>query len=85
MPLWLDVVETCGIAGALGVAADQLRRSVSDLRRRDRDRRTERALELYRDLVVDGETAVAFHRLSLMLRARGSERHGFATWQVLTD
>lgn len=85
MPIWLDVIETCGVVGALGVAADQLRRSVSDQRERDADRRVERALELYHDLVVDGETAQAFHRLSVLLRALGSEQHGFATWRVLTN
>lgn len=41
---------------------------MAEARERDSDRRTERSLELYRDLVVDVDTANAFHRLSVLLR-----------------
>ena len=82
---WFDYVNSVGIVGALAVAAYQTRQLVSDARARDRDRRTERALELYRDLVVDGDTANAFHRLSVLLRHEGSRRFGITTWYVMTD
>lgn len=52
---------------------------------RDIDRRTERALELYRDLVVDGDTANAFHRLSVLLRHKGTSQCGVTTWYVMDD
>ena len=56
---WTDYVDVVGIAGALGFSAVQTRRLVLDARKRDDDRRTERALDFYRDLVVDGDTAGA--------------------------
>lgn len=80
---WVSLVNTAGILGALGVGAYQLRRSVQDARERDRERRVERALELYRDLVGDGETARAFHRLSVFLRDQGAKDTG--GWYLLKD
>jgi hypothetical protein len=52
---------------------------------RDIDRKTERALDLYRDLVVDGDTANAFHRLSVLLRHKGTSQRGVTTWYVMND
>lgn len=82
---WFDYVESVGVIGALAVGAFQTRRLVIDRRLHDEDRRTERALELYRDLVVDGDTANAFHRLSNLLRSVGTEQHGMTTWYVIND
>lgn len=82
---WFDVIDSVGIVGAFAIGADQIRRGVRDARRRDEDRRTERTLELYRDVVVDGETSLAFHRLSVLLRRLGTERHGRTTWLLLSD
>lgn len=47
---WFDYVESFGVIGALGVGAFLSRRLVLERKLRDEDRRTERALELYRDL-----------------------------------
>ncbi len=82
---WYDAVNSIALVGALGVAAYQLRRAGQDARQRDVDARTSRALDLYRDLVVEGDTAAAFHRLSLELRRRGTQRHGATTWLLLDD
>jgi hypothetical protein len=82
---YLEIVNSMAIVGAFLAAAIQVRRQLSDARRRDADRRVERSLELHRDLVADGETAEAFHRLSVHLRRRGSELHGRVTWFLLSD
>lgn len=83
--LSLELVNSLGIIGALCVASFQTWRAARDARKRDEDHRTERALDLYRDLVVEGDTAAAFHRLSLELRRRGSRTHGGTTWMLLSD
>lgn len=80
-----ELINAMGIIGALGVGAFQTWRAAQDARERDEDQRTERALELYRDLVVEGDTAAAFHRLSLALRRRGTECFGVTTWLLLSD
>jgi hypothetical protein len=80
-----DVVNAIGVMGALGVAAYQSRRLVLDARCRDEDLRTQLALDFYRDLVVDGDTAQSFHRMSVLLRRDGTARHGTTTWTVLTN
>jgi hypothetical protein len=82
---WTDYVNVVGIAGALGFSAVQTRRLVLDARKRDDDRRTERALEFYRDLVVDGDTANAFNNLSTLLRNEGTRRFDANTWYVISD
>ena len=82
---WLELTNAVGIVGALLVAAWQTYRSAQDARKRDEDARTERALAFHNDLVFDGETAAGFHRLSVLLRNRGSERHGSTTWLLLSD
>ena len=82
---WFDYVNSVGIIGALGVGAFQTRRLVADARSRDASQRIENALALYRDLVVDGDTANAFHRLSVLLRSKGAEQHGITTWYVIND
>lgn len=79
----IDAISSLAIIGGLGIGVIQLQRSIADARARDRDRRVERALELYRDLVVDGETAAAFHRLSVFLRRRGTALYGVTTWFLL--
>ncbi len=82
---WVDVVNAVGVVGALGVGAYQLRTFAVEGRQRDADRRIERSLELYEDVVVGGDTAEAFHRLSVLLRHRGTEQFGRTTWLILTD
>lgn len=83
--LWFNYVNAVGVVVALGLSAFQTRRLVLDARKRDADRRTERALELYRDLVVEGDTAKAFESVSVMLRKEGARRFGVTTWFVMTD
>jgi len=80
-----DIINAAGVIGALGVAGYQTRRLVLDARSRDEDVRTERALSFYRDLVVDGDTAQSFHRMSVLLRRTGTAAHGFTTWSVIGD
>lgn len=82
---WFDFVNSAGIIGALVTGAYQTRRLASEARERDADRRTERSLELYRDLVVEGDTAKAFHRLSVLLRHEGTKRFGATTWYILQE
>jgi hypothetical protein len=82
---WFDYVNSAGIIGALGLSALQTRRLVLDARGRDVDRRTERALEFYRDLVIEGDTAEALNRMSVRLRVEGHQRFGGHTWYCLTD
>jgi hypothetical protein len=82
---WPDYVNAAGIVGAFAFSAYQIRRLVVDARQRDADRRTERALELYRDLVVDGDTADAFNNLSVYLRNKGTQRFGVNTWYIMAD
>jgi hypothetical protein len=83
--MWFDYVNSAGIVGALGLTAFQTRRLLLDARDRDEDRRTERALDLYRDLVVDGDTAKAIESVSVMLRNAGGEKFGCVTWLVIGD
>lgn len=82
---WFDYVNSAGIIGALAVGAFQTRRLVVDARRRDDDRRTERALEIYRDLVIEGDTAAALNRMSVLLRKEGTLKYSVSTWLCLTD
>ena len=83
--IWFTVINAIGVVVAIGGAAFQTRRLVVDARKRDTDRRTERALELYRDLVVEGDTARAFESVSVMLRKEGGKRFGVTTWFVMSD
>lgn len=83
--MWLDYVQAGGVVAAFAFAAFQTRRLVTDARRRDDDRRVERALDLYRDLVVEGDTAAAFNQLSVVLRDEGATRFAASTWLVLDD
>lgn len=80
-----DVASSIATVGALLAAIWQLRRQVADGRRRDQDRRVERAIELYEAVVAEGQTHEAFHRLSLLLRRIGSEKYGKTTWKILSD
>lgn len=82
---WFDLLQSIGVIGALAGGALQIRRLAKEARQRDLDRQTERSLELYRDLVVDGDTANAFHRLSVLLRHTGTERYGRTTWYVIRE
>ena len=83
--MWLDYVNSVAIVGGFAFAAYQTRRLVTDARARDKDRRVERALELYRDLVVEGDTATAFDQLSVLLRTEGDKRFGTNTWYLVDD
>lgn len=82
---WLSSINAAAIVAAVLISAYQTWRAARDARKRDNDRRTERALELYRDLVVEGDTAAAFHRLSVLLRRTGSARFEGTTWVMLKD
>lgn len=73
------------MVGALLLSAYQTRQLAADSRQRDEERRVELALNLYRDLVVDGDTANAFHRLSVGLRKVGTARHNTITWYLPKD
>lgn len=83
--VFFEFINSVGTFGALCAAVWQLWRGRKDARARDGDRRVERALEMFDDVVAGGETAEAFHRLSVALRAHGSERHGVSTWHRLQD
>jgi hypothetical protein len=83
--IWFTVINALGVVVAIGAAAFQARRLVVDARQRDADRRRERALELYRDLVVEGDTAKAFECVSVMLRKEGAKRFAMTTWYVMDD
>lgn len=83
--MWTDYVTALGVAFAVVTGTIQIRRVVQDARQRDADRRTERALELYRDLVVEGDTAKAFESVSVLLRKEGARRFGVTTWFVMSD
>lgn len=85
MASWFDYVNSAGIFAAASIGLFQIRQLRKDARQRDLDRQTERALEFYHDLVVDGDTADAFNCLSIRLRAEGIRRHGTATWYVMQD
>jgi hypothetical protein len=82
---WFDFLNAGAVVVALGLSAFQTRRLVIDARKRDADRRTERALELYRDLVVEGDTAKAFESVSVTLRKEGAKKFGGTTWLVMDD
>lgn len=85
MTEWFDLVNTVGIGGALAASIWQVRRLNVDATKRDDDRRVERALEFYKDLVVDGDTAAALNNLSVKLLAIGKKRHRVTTWYVMDD
>ena len=72
---WLDYVNAAGIIAALGLSSFQTRRLVVDARLRDEERRTERALELYK----------AFESLSVLLRNEGARRYIVNTWFVMDE
>jgi hypothetical protein len=82
---WLDYVNAAGIIGALGLSAYQTRRLASEARTRDQERRAEQSLELYRDFVIEGSTAEAVNRMSVLLRKTGTEMFGTSTWFCMTD
>jgi hypothetical protein len=79
---WLN---SAGVLGALIFTGFQTRRSMVENRERSASDRVARSLDLYRDLVVDGDTADAFHRLSNRLRMEGTRKSGKATWMLLCD
>lgn len=81
----LDFINSVGTFGALCAAIYQLRRGVRDNQARDEERRVERALAMFDEVVAASGTSEAFHRLSVALRAHGSEKHGVSTWHCLCD
>lgn len=80
-----EVLSALATVGALCAALWQLRLGLMDGRARDEDRRVERALALYEDLVADGATYEGFHRLSILLRHIGSATYGETTWHIVSD
>jgi hypothetical protein len=83
--VWGTVISAAGVVVALVTFGVQLHRLAADARQRDADRRRERALELYRDLVVEGDTTKAFECVSVMLRKEGARRFQMTTWYVMDD
>lgn len=81
----LGVINSIGVTGALLAAIWQLRASNTSARERDEAQRTERALNLYKDLVAEGPTAEAFHRLSVFLRREGSAAGGRTSWRLISN
>lgn len=79
------ILSSFATVGALLAALWQLRRTAKDARMRDEDRRVERALKMYENVVSEGATFEAFHRLSLLLRDVGSRNYKKTTWHVLSD
>jgi hypothetical protein len=77
-----DWIQAVAVVVALLVAAYQTRLLLVDSRKRESAARVARALDMYRDLIVDGDTAVAFHRVSVRLRHEGWKRHAVATWRL---
>lgn len=82
---YFEAISSIATVGAVLAALWQLRLGLIDGRARDDDRRVERALALYEDLVSEGATYEGFHRLSILLRQIGSSKHGVTTWHVVTD
>ena len=82
---YFEAISSVATVGAVLAALWQLRLGLIDGRARDDDRRVERALALYEDLVSEGATYEGFHRLSILLRQVGSSKHGVTTWHVVTD
>jgi len=85
LKLWIDGISSVGIVGAFAAGVYQAHRLAEDARERDRERRIERALDLYRDLVVESDTATAFHQFSVALRAEGFRRFHISTWYLPLD
>lgn len=82
---WVPSIEAAAVVGALLLSGYQTRRLAKDSRHRDEERRIELALNFYRDLVVDGDTAKAFHRLSVRLRKVGTAKFTAMTWYLPDD
>lgn len=80
-----EVISSLATLGALLAAIWQLRQAVLAGRVRDEERRVERALVLYEQVVSEGATYEAFHRLSVLLRRLGTAEHGITTWHVVSD
>jgi hypothetical protein len=84
MDVW-SAATSVATVGALLAALWQLQRGIQDARERDEDRRVERALQLYEDVISEGATHKAFHRLSVLLRRVGSQALPLTTWQIMSD
>lgn len=81
----VELLTAVGIVAALTFSTIEMRDRSRQSRIHDQMRREEAALQLHRDMTLDGETANAFRRLSLVLRSEGTRIHGRTTWRMLTD
>lgn len=82
---WTDWIQSIVVVGALLIAGYQTRLLVRDFRKRDHDLRVERALNMYRDLVIEGDASSAFHRLSVLLRNQGFRQFRTVAWKLPED
>lgn len=85
MDLVVSALTAIGIVGALLFSSLEVRSRAQQERKRDQEERQRLSLDLHRDMTLDGDTAAAFHRLSLILRGEGTATYGRATWRLLTD
>jgi hypothetical protein len=80
-----DAVAAIATAGALIAAIWQLWIGNRDRRDAEQSVRSDRAMKLFEEVVAGGDTAAAFHELSLYLRKRGSDGRADVTWYIATD
>jgi hypothetical protein len=80
-----DLFQTLGVLAAIAFSTYQIILLRKDANRRECQRREETALQLHRDITMDGEAAAGCRRLSLSLRARGMQIYGTETWSLVLE
>jgi hypothetical protein len=80
-----DAVAAVATAGALIAAIWQLWVANRDRRDAEQSVRSDRAVKLFEEVVAGGDTAAAFHELSLYLRRLGSDGRAEVTWYLADD
>lgn len=80
-----DAITSLATVGALLAAIWQLHIGNRDRRAAEQSTRADRAMRLFEEVVAGGDTAKAFHELSVYLRHLGSDRSGTVTWRLPTD
>ncbi len=81
---WFEAIAAIATVGALGAAIWQLWVGNRDRRDSEQSTRADRAMKLFEEVVAGGDTAKAFHELSLYLRRLGSDG-GVVTWYLADD
>lgn len=71
--------------GALAAAIWQLWVGNRDRRDAEQSTRSDRAMKLFDEVVAGGDTAKAFHELSVYLRKLGTGESGEVTWYLAQD